>query len=217
MATGREQRTAAGVLARVPAELSVPGADAVVIINLPIVQLTQQALLQHRFGGQELAGVAALETNASFHAGLFDRRRHRQAILPGQRQRFLDNQMLARSGSGSVGAVFKGIAANRNDIQPWLRKERLVIGVGRNRAAVLGAEGFGVQRTRGIDGGDLRVRTGIDGGDMRGKRPTHNRRFRCCAFSRSYEESLRVTLALTPWISKRKVAGWARGSLTRIV
>src|SRR5205085_1306861 len=67
-----KQRTAAGIFARIPTELAVPWADAVVIINLTVMQPAEQTLIDHGFGGEELAGVTALEANASFDAGFLD-------------------------------------------------------------------------------------------------------------------------------------------------
>ena len=70
MAAGGEEGTASGVFASVPAELSVPGSDAVVIIDFAIVQFAEQSLVDDGFGGEELAGIAAFEADAGFYLRL---------------------------------------------------------------------------------------------------------------------------------------------------
>lgn len=72
VATGGEQGAAAGVFARVPAELPIPRADAVIVIHLAVVQRAEQALINRGFGGEELTGIAALEADAGFDLGLLE-------------------------------------------------------------------------------------------------------------------------------------------------
>ncbi len=54
VAAGGEQRAAAVRLARVPAELAIPRPDAVVVIDLAVVQVAEQALVDDRLGREEL-------------------------------------------------------------------------------------------------------------------------------------------------------------------
>ena len=82
MTARREQAAAAGVLARVPAKLSVPRPDAVIVVHLGVMQFAQQPLVDGGFGGEELARVPAFETDAGFDPGFSDGRFHRLAFLP---------------------------------------------------------------------------------------------------------------------------------------
>ena len=117
MATGREQAAAAGVALCVPAELPVPRADAVVIVDLAVVNFAQQPAVDHRLGGEKLARVAALETNARLHAGLGHGTAHGTQILEVERERFLDNQMLAGGGCGDdLFRVLVRITADRDNV-----------------------------------------------------------------------------------------------------
>lgn len=76
VAAGLQQRAAPGVFAPAPPELRISGADAVVVIDLAVVQHAKQALVNHGFGGEELAGKAALETDARLDFGPLDRLVH---------------------------------------------------------------------------------------------------------------------------------------------
>src|SRR4051812_23993023 len=96
VATGREQAAAAGVLADVPAVLSIPWANAVVIIHFTVMNLPEQPLIDDRFNGAKLTAEPALETAARFDFGGRDRFVNLLAIPPIQSERFLDNQMLPR-------------------------------------------------------------------------------------------------------------------------
>src|SRR5207253_2507697 len=71
-----EERTAAGILARIPAELAIPRPYAVIIIDLAIVELAQKSLIDDGLRRLELAGVAVLETDARFYPGLLYRFLH---------------------------------------------------------------------------------------------------------------------------------------------
>ena len=82
VAAGCEQRAPTGVLARVPAKLSVPRPDAVVIVHLCVMEFAEQPLVDGGSGGEELARVTALETDAGFDPGLSDGRFHSLAFLP---------------------------------------------------------------------------------------------------------------------------------------
>src|SRR6185369_4784470 len=88
----------ARIFACVPPELPVPGADAMVVVHLTVVNLAEQSAINHRFDGQELAGKPALETDAGFHARFRDGFFDRQTVLPAQRERFFDDQMLSGLG-----------------------------------------------------------------------------------------------------------------------
>lgn len=55
MTTGREQGAAAGLLPDIPAELAVPRTNAVVIIDLAIVQRSEKAVVDDRFRGEKVA------------------------------------------------------------------------------------------------------------------------------------------------------------------
>src|SRR5947207_2995085 len=73
MTSGGQKRTAAVFLFGVPTELTVPGADAMIVIHLAIVQLPEQTLINYRLGRHKLAGKTALEADARLHSRLLDR------------------------------------------------------------------------------------------------------------------------------------------------
>ena len=170
--TGGEQRAAAGVFARVPAELSIPRADAVIVIHFAVVQRAEQALIKHGFGGEELTGVTALEADAGFDLGLLDGSFDLAQVFQRKAKWFLDDDVFASAGGfDDLRFVLIWIAANRNDVNVGIGEHLVEVVVSGDGAAVLGAEFGGIQRTRGIDGGDLRERRGVDGGNVRGSDP----------------------------------------------
>ena len=73
MAARGEQRGAASVLPRVPAELPIPRPDAVIVIDLAIMQFAEQSLIDDGLRREKLAGETALETDARLHARGIDR------------------------------------------------------------------------------------------------------------------------------------------------
>src|SRR4051794_30960975 len=91
VATRREQAAAAGVLAGVPAVLSIPWANAVVIIHFTVMNLPEQPLIDDRFNGAKLTAEPALETDARFDFGGLDGFVNLLAILPIQSERFPQN------------------------------------------------------------------------------------------------------------------------------
>src|SRR5687767_13842110 len=117
MASRREQAASARVLSRVPSILSVPRTDPVIIIDLAIVNGSEQPLVEQRAGCQELARVTALETNTGlytgFRNGLLD-----AGEVPGvDRVRLFDDQMFARfCGCDRLRRVVVRIAADRYDV-----------------------------------------------------------------------------------------------------
>jgi hypothetical protein len=82
VATGGEQRTAAGIFARVPAELAIPRSDAMIVVHFAVVNIAEQALIDEGAGCLELIGVTALEADAGFDTGFFDGGLNFLAIFP---------------------------------------------------------------------------------------------------------------------------------------
>src|ERR1043166_2741679 len=72
VATGRQETASAGRAKRVPTKLSVPRPDSVIIIDFTVMDASEQSSVEHGFDGQELAGEAALEADASLDSGLPD-------------------------------------------------------------------------------------------------------------------------------------------------
>ena len=70
MATGREQGGAAAFFSDVPAELAVPRSDAMVIIDLPVVDRPHHAFVEHGADALKVARPPAFKANAEVHAGL---------------------------------------------------------------------------------------------------------------------------------------------------
>jgi len=83
-----KQRTASGVLAFAPSELSIPRADAMVVIHFAVMQSAEQAFVQDAFDGEELTREAAFETDAGFDAALPDRTLDRSQVLKREGQGF---------------------------------------------------------------------------------------------------------------------------------
>ena len=172
MATGREQATAAGVALGVPAELPVPRADAVVVVDLTVVNFAQQPAINHRLRGEELARVAALETNARLHAGLGYGTSHGSQILEVERQWFLDDQVLAGCGCGDdLFRVLVRITADRDNVDRRIGEHSLQVGMALDFAAVLCAEFGGVQLARGVNRRDLPLGGAVNRVDMRPGHP----------------------------------------------
>ncbi len=117
VATGSEQGAAARVFAGVPAELSIPRSDAVIIIHFSVVQGAEQALINRSFGGEELAGVTALEADAGFDLGLLDGGFHLAQVLQTEAEWFLDDDVFASAGGfEKLRLVLIRIAANRDNV-----------------------------------------------------------------------------------------------------
>src|SRR6185436_5764637 len=141
MATGGEERTATGILARVPAKLAVPWADAMIIIDLAVVQFAKESLVDDRFRGKELAGEAAFEADAGFNAGLFDGFAHGPQVLDAKAKRFLDDQVFAGFRGGSdLGGMIVWVTANRDDVDVGIGEERIEIVVGFDATAMFLAQ-----------------------------------------------------------------------------
>ena len=95
MTARREQAAAAILLTGVPAVLPIPRADAVVVVDLGVVQVAEQALIDHRFGREKLAGVAALEAHATTDVSSTDGLADGGAIVERKRERLFKNEVLA--------------------------------------------------------------------------------------------------------------------------
>ncbi len=172
VATGGEQRTAASVLARVPAELSVPGSDAVVVVDFTVVQFAEETLVDDGFGDEELAGVTAFEADAGLDLVLFHGRFDGEAIFPGKREWLFNDDVFAGvRGSDSVFFVLIRIAANGNNVDARVVEHGVEVGVGLDRRAPFLAD-FGVVEFAGRKNrSDLGLIGGVDGGDVRSGNP----------------------------------------------
>ena len=95
MTARREQAAAAILLTGVPAVLPIPRADAVVVVDLGVVQVAEQALIDYRFGREKLAGVAALEAHATTDVSSTDGLADGGAIVERKRERLFKNEVLA--------------------------------------------------------------------------------------------------------------------------
>src|SRR5436190_251169 len=95
MAASGEQRTAAGIFPCVPAELSVPRPNPMVIIDFAIMQFAKQSLVDDRFSGHKLTGIATFETDARLYLRLINRFLHRAQIFERKTNWLLDNQMFS--------------------------------------------------------------------------------------------------------------------------
>ena len=71
MASCGEERAAAIFATGVPAELAVPGPDSMVIVDLGVMDISEQALVEDCARAGELSGEAAFEADASSDSVLF--------------------------------------------------------------------------------------------------------------------------------------------------
>lgn len=92
------------------------------------------------FRREELARITTFETNACPDAGCFHCLLNVEAIAPGQRERFFNDEMLPGSSSRNcLAGVILRVAANRNGVQVWIVQEIIQIRVGCNFPAMLRA------------------------------------------------------------------------------
>src|SRR2546430_5927773 len=143
-----------------------------IIIDLGVVNAAKQALIDDRFDRAELAGEAALETNAGLDVRGLHRLLNFEAIFPIQRQGLFNDKMLSRLSRGDgVLLVVLRITADGNDLNARVRQHRSEIVVTANLPAMTQAGLGGVQFARRINRSDLSVSGGIDGGNMRTSDP----------------------------------------------
>ena len=133
-----EQSAAAILLEGVPAELAVPGADAVIVIHFSIMQITQEALINHSLGADELATEAALEAHAAFDVVLLRSFHDGAAVGDVHRHRLLDDEVLACVGcrDGLI-LVLAWVAGNIHHMDRRIGQHLVEIGVALDRRAVL--------------------------------------------------------------------------------
>ena len=88
-----------------------------VIIHLTVVDLAQQAAVQHGLGDLELAGVTALEADAGFHPGLLHGLVQGAQVFERKAERLFQDQVLAGA-SGAHGLIqpLAWKAAQRDDM-----------------------------------------------------------------------------------------------------
>lgn len=172
VAAGGEQGAAAILFADVPAELAIPGADAVVVVHFAVVKVAQEALVDDGLGGLELAGEAALKADAAFDAvglgGGDDFTHFFQGVGHGL---FQDDVLPGLGGGHGLVAVLAGVAGDVHDMDVGIGQHGVDVLVGLDGAAVLGAQFRAVQRAGGVDGGDLCLLAGVDRVNVRGRCP----------------------------------------------
>ncbi len=149
MTAGRKQRAAALSPLGVPAELTVPRPDAVVIVDLAIVQFTEQPAIQQGLQGKELVGKTALEANTHAHSRPADRLAN-EGQLPGREAKgFLDDQMLARArGAKGLGRMEGGETAERHGMDIRIGQQVIQIAIDPDITSVPGTQFRWVELSR---------------------------------------------------------------------
>src|SRR5205085_1656042 len=90
-----------------------------------------------------------------------------ETILPIQRQRLLDDQMLPGfSSRDGMPRVILWVTAYRDDLQRWIGQHLGEIVVRTDLPAMPGADLLRIKWTRRVDRGDLRVRRRINRGNV---------------------------------------------------
>ena len=167
VATGGEEGAAAVLLADVPAKLAVPGADAMVVIDLAVVEVAKQAFIDGGLGDEELAGETALEADAAFHPIGGGGSGDLADFLERVGHRLLKDDVLLRVGRGDgLVAVIAGIGGDVDNVDVGIGQHFIEVLVGLDGGAVLGAELVVGQRAGGIDRCDLGLSGGVDGRDV---------------------------------------------------
>jgi len=133
VAAGFEQGAAALALAPAPAELGIPGADAV-DSNPPrrSCKWPQQPAVQDSLDDLELARVAALETDAGLDFGLLDGLMHGRSSLVRDQSGFSRNQMLAGTrGANNLVQPLGRKAAQRDDVYVGIGEQLIQVVIDR--------------------------------------------------------------------------------------
>ena len=168
VAAGGEEGAAAVFFAGVPAELAIPRADAVVVVDFAVVNGAEEALVDHGFGGDELAGEAAFEADAAMDAVGFGGGGDVADFLKGVGHGFLQDDVFFGVGGGDgLVAVLAGIGGDVDDVNARIGEHGVEVLVGGDGAAVFGAEFGAIEGAGGVDGGDLSLFGGVDGVDVR--------------------------------------------------
>src|SRR4051794_40641007 len=113
MAARGEKRAAAHLAFCIPAILSIPRPDAMVVIDLAVMQSAYQPGVNERLGSQKLRGITALKTDARFCARLLCGLLHGKDVGPLDSERFFNYDMFAgaRRCNELVGVLI-GVACN---------------------------------------------------------------------------------------------------------
>ena len=149
MAAGSQQRAAAILLAGVPAELAVPRADAVVVVDLAVVEPAEEPFVEEGLRDAELTRKPALKANAPLDAMLRRRGDDLAHLFRRVRHRLLENDVLAGGCGGyRLIAMLAGIARDVDDIKILVGKHLLELPVGLHRPAMLGGEFRGIEGAR---------------------------------------------------------------------
>ena len=172
MAAGGEQRAAPLLQFCVPAKLPIPRTDAVVVVDLAVVQVPEQPLVNEPLGDEKLAGEAAFKADAAPHPMLLGGRHDVAHLLWRVCHRLLQNDVLARGGSGHrLIAMAAGEAGDIDAIDPRIGQHLFQLRIGPDLAPVLGAERRARERPRRADRHHPPLTGGIDGRDMGRRRP----------------------------------------------
>ena len=149
MAAGGEQRAAAILLAGVPAKLTVPRADAVVVVDLAVVEPAEEPFVEKGLRDAELTRKPALKADAPLDAMLRCRGDDLAHLAGRVRHRLLENDVLSsRSRCYRLIAMLAGIARDVDDIEILVGKHLLELPVGLHRPAMLGGEFRGIEGAR---------------------------------------------------------------------
>ena len=167
MAARREQAASPSLFLGVPAILTVPRPNTVVIIYLTVMNLPDQPLVDHCPQRYEFAGKTALKAYAGLHPGLFYSRNHPVEVPFREAQWLLDNEMFAGPGGRNhLIGVLVWVTGHIDHVDRRILQHRLEIRVGLDAPPMSCANLIAIQESRGVDRGNLRLPGIVDCVDM---------------------------------------------------
>ena len=143
-----------------------------VVVDLGVVQVAEQALVDDGPYQGEVGAVTAFEADADRYAGPVHGGLDARRIFGGQGDGLLDDEVLAglRGGHGLVGVKGMG-RADVDHVDIRVGQQVVIVDTGFQRRAELGRQGCVVMDPAGADGGDLRPGHGLERIDMRPGHP----------------------------------------------
>jgi hypothetical protein len=136
------------------------------------VQVAEQPLIDHGLDQHELGAEANFEADHRPDTRLADGVADLLRVFPVERDRFLDDQVLAGTrGRDRLRRMQRVRGADVDDVDVGVGEHRVVVGVRAQRHAVLRFERRGVVLSTRTDGRDARARDVLERLDVRARHP----------------------------------------------
>ena len=170
--SGGQESATPVFFASIPAKLAIPRTDAVVVIDLTVVETAKQAFVNESLGDLELVGETALKAYAALYAIALGGRGNFTHFLKTVCHWFFKDDVLLRIRSGHcLVAVLAGVAGDIHDMDGRIGQHGFQVLVALDLATMLGTEFGIVELTGRVDGCDLALRGFVDCFDVGGGRP----------------------------------------------